>query len=175
MFIETTSIINYVIYDRVFWIYFIVTLFFITIGVTLLASATDPYMLLVIVLWLLTNIILIIVTYNISLKFSPNQNSEICIIDKDVGCFSSDNRLWLLINVIFIILLVLSVLWAGELQNSDGEQIRNISGIFILLGGILLIVLTLINNKNIYLISFWLLIAYLLIWFGLILYFMIQS
>lgn len=158
-----------VIHDRVFWIYFIVTFFFIIIGVGSILSSTDPNLILISILWLLSNVALMILTYHASIKWGPvdpNNNSQICFVDNNSGCFDTGNRVWLFINLLFITLLIISTIWAGELRNQDGGPLKTTSGILILLGGLLLCRL----NNHIYSIPFWVAIAYLIIWFGLTLY-----
>lgn len=165
-----------IINDRVFWIYFIVTLFFIIIGIGSIMGSGDPYMLLISIIWLLSNIALMILTYHASLRWGPtdinDNNNQICVIDQNSGCFDTGHRVWLFINVIFIALLILSVLWAAELGNSDSGALRTMSGVLILLGGLLLCGFASGYKfmHNIYIIPFWMAVGYLVIWFGLTFY-----
>lgn len=162
---------NTVIHDRIFWIYFIVTLFFIIIGVGSIISSTDPHMIIITILWLLSNIALMIVVYHASVTWGPidDENTLICVVDSNSHCFDANNRVWLLINVLFIALLILSILWAGELSNVDASPLRTMSGVLILLGGLLLGGLILARLRT-YVIPFWVSVAYLIIWYGLTLY-----
>lgn len=178
-----------IIHDRVFWIYFIVTFFFIIIGVGSILTSSDPYMITISILWLLSNVALMIIVYHASIKWgptNPDDNSQICFVDNNSGCFDAGNRVWLFINVLFIVLLIISTLWAGELRNQDGGPLRTMSGILILLGGLALVGLSskrldteysMFNtfNTNIYNIPFWVTVAYLIIWFGLTLYVVVLS
>jgi hypothetical protein len=158
------SIIN----DRIFWIYLIVTLFFLIIGVGSILMSNDPNFIILSVMWLLGNIALMIIVYHTSIKWGP-PDSQICFIDDNSGCFDSGNRVWLFVNFLFIALLIISILWAGELGNSG--SLNNMSGILILLGGLMLFQLLNHKSKTNYLnISFWICIFYLVIWFGLTLY-----
>ena len=77
------------------------------------------------------------------------------------------------IDAIYLSLLVVSTLWAAELGNLDGGPLRTISGIFILLGGLLLFGLA-TNNYDMYTLSYWVALAYIIIWVSLTLYVAIE-
>lgn len=161
--------------DRIFWIYFIITLFFVIIGMSTIVISDDPYLIVISILWFLSNVALMILVYHVSINWgpkNPSNNEQICVVDTNSQCFDENNRTWLLVNLLFIILLIFSVLWAGELRNTDESPLRTISGIVILLGGLILCALAKGNNfmYHIYITPFWVAIAYLLIWFGLTLY-----
>lgn len=190
--IKTMSVIN----DRIFWIYFIVTVFFIIIGLSLIFVSNNPYVTSISILWLLSNILLMVVVYDISVKWAPvdvnNPQSQICFVDNNSRCFDSDNRVWLFINVIFIVLLILSTLWASELCNAYSNSnstnnvnnnnqtlkpMRTVSGILIILGGLILTgYIDPLNFYHPYLYSvvFWFAIIYIVIWVGLTLYVVIN-
>lgn len=177
----------FIIHDRVFWIYFIVTFFFIIIGVGSILTSDDPNFIIVSILWLLSTVALMIIVYHASIKWGPidpEDNSQICVVDSNSGCFDAGNRVWLFINVLFIVLLIISILWAGELRNQDGGPLRTMSGIVILLGGLILAALASSRldteyfntfSTNIYNMPFWIAVAYLIIWFGLTLYVVIST
>lgn len=164
------------LYDRIFWIYFIIALFFIILGIGFIISATDTYMLIIALLWLLSVILLLIIVYHGSIYWSPGPpNNPICVADGTTSYFDPSNRVWLSINILFVLLLVFSVLWAAELINVDGGVLRMLSGVLILLGG--LILCTLSTNYS-YLnaaVPFWASVAYLFIWFGLTMYIIMTS
>lgn len=166
---------TFIVHDRIFWIYFIVTLFFIIIGVGCILSSNNEYMIVIAILWLLSNVALMILVYHASINWAPidpESNMQICVADVNSGCFDANNRVWLLVNILFIFLLIIATLWAGELNNQDSGPLRTMSGILILLGG--LVLCTLANGKsftqNVYITPFWVAIVYLMIWFGLTLY-----
>lgn len=176
-----------IVNDRVFWIYFIVTLFFIIIGVGAILGSDDPHMIVIAVFWLLSSVALMIVVYHTSINWgpvNPESDTQICVIDANSGCFDAINRVWLFINVLFIVLLILATLWAGELGNQDGSPLRSMSGVLILLGGLILCGLAggrlnaednhvIFDHKfvhDIHIIPFWVAVGYLIIWFGLTLY-----
>lgn len=161
---------NNIIHDRIFWIYFIITLFFVIIGMGSIIASRDPYMLIIAILWLLANVSLMIIIYHASINWGPidEKNGLICVVDQNSKCFDPDNRIWLFVNVLFIVLLILSILWAGELSNVDAGPLRTMSGVLILLGGLLLYYVGLSRIR--YIVPFWISIAYLIIWFGLTLY-----
>lgn len=163
-----------IIDDRIFWIYFIVTIFFIIIGVGLIVMSNDPYVISITMLWLVSNLMLMILVYYTSLRWSPNDIEEqICVIDANSQCFDINNRTWLYVNILFIILLIISTLWAGELGNTDGSPIRTMSGVLVLLGGIILCKLSINDlHKREFICSFpfWVAIGYLIIWLSLTLY-----
>jgi hypothetical protein len=158
---------NIILSDRIFWIYFIITIFVIIIGVTFIVTSSNlsnANLLILICLWIITNICLMIMIYLSSYRLGP---SGICVIDPDSNCFSYDNRIWLFVNIIYVLLLIISILWGCELNNTDPGPLRDMSGILILLGGILLIGLSI---DRIYSVLFWISFLYLLIWYILTLY-----
>lgn len=162
--------------DRIFWIYFIITLFFIIIGMVAILTSDDPYLIIISILWFLSNIALMILVYHASINCGPRNpinNEQICVADINSRCFDENNRMWLFVNLLFIVLLIFSVLWAGELRNTDESPLRTISGILIILGGLILCGLA--NNFTHYMYIFWVTISYLLIWFGLTLYVVIAN
>jgi hypothetical protein len=165
-----------IINDRIFWIYFIVTLFFIILGMGAILTSNDPYMIIISILWLLSNVALMILVYHASVRWGPSDpndiTTQICVVDANSRCFDPDNRVWLFVNILFIALLIVSLLWAGELGNKDAGPLRTMSGILILLGGLLFCGLASGREfmYNIYITPFWVSVGYLLIWFGLTLY-----
>ena len=180
-----------IINDRIFWIYFIVTFFFIIIGIGSILGSGNPYMIIISILWLLGNVALLILVYHASIKWAPiginDEYPQICVVDVNSGCFEANNRVWLFINILFLILLIISALWAGELGNADGGPLRKMSGILILLGGLVLLSLnrqshfkddeSIYNTiyDDIYTIPFWIGILYIVIWFGLTFYVIINT
>lgn len=170
-----------IINDRIFWIYFIVTLFFIIIGVGAILSSNDPNMIIISIIWLLSNVVLMILVYHASVRWGPvdptNEDNQICFVDDNSGCFDASNRVWLFINILFIAMLIISTLWAGELGNVDGGPLRTMSGVLMILGGLLLCSLAGGRQfmNDIYVIPFWIAVGYLIIWFGLTLYVALTS
>ena len=152
------------VYDRIFWIYFIVALFFAILGVGYIITSIDDHMLIIMVLWLLSIVLLLIIVYHASIYWSPG---PVCVVDGNSQCFEPSNRIWLLINIGFVVLLILSTLWAAELSNLDAGPLRPLSGVLILLGGLVLCSLSTYLTADI---PFWSCVAYLFIWFGLAMY-----
>lgn len=148
--------------DRVFWIYFIITLFFIIVGSSLIVTSNIPHMFTILIIWTISIFALMIIVYKASIKWGPSANN-VCFVDYDAKCFEPSNRVWSFINIIFIILLILSVLWAGELSNLDTSTIKSMSGVLILLGGITLAALI---DQGTFIIT----LLYLVIWFCLTFY-----
>ncbi len=171
---------NIIIYDRIFWIYFSVTLFFIIIGMTSMISyATNLKTLIISMIWLISMILLMIVIYHASLTWGPKDpqcGSAICVADPQSGCFESNNRIWLMINIIFVVLLLLSTLWANEINNSiasmSSVKISDMASILIILGGLWLFSLNFYNrnNNNSNILSYWIIVCYVILWFGLSFY-----
>lgn len=155
-----------IIYDRIFWIYFIVTFFFIIIGMTFILSSTVSYMIPISILWLLSNVFLMIIFYHASIRWQPG-SYDICVLDSNSECFNPSNRIWLFVHFLFILLLIFAVLWAGELGNTNASLIKSLSGIFILLGGLLLFKFSSVSQFTL---PFYISIFYLLIWFILSFY-----
>lgn len=159
------------LYDRIFWIYFIIALFFIILGIGFIISATDSYMLIIAILWLLSVILLLIIVYHGSIYWSPGPvNNPTCVADGTTCYFEPSNRVWLSINILFVLLLVFSVLWAAELINVDGGVLRMLSGVLMLLGGLILCALSTNYSYLNATIPFWASVGYLFIWFGLTMY-----
>lgn len=178
-FTQNTNIMTFAMHDRIFWIYFIVTLFFIIIGLSLILSSNIPNMISISILWVISNMALMIVVYDASIKWSPNIDNDniVCFIDSKSWCFEPSNKIWIFINVMFILLLIFGTIWAGELHNIQSGSTGSMSGVIILLGGLLLC--GLISNRNIIYngtlyIPFWMSILYLLLWFILTMYVIIS-
>lgn len=163
--------INYLIQDRIFWIYFIIALFFIIIGLTCLSYYKSPYVLILSALWLLSSIFFLVIIYHTSILWNPTDDNNllICFVDADVGCLKSSNKFWLLINFFFIFILIFSVLWTSELYNPNPSFLKPFSGIIILISSLLLFSFSLPHlNKNS--LFYWSFLFYLVIWFWLTLY-----
>src|SRR5436190_807381 len=107
-----------IIDDRIFWIYVIITLFFIIIGIGLIVSSNDANLIAINILWLISMLALMINAYYIY-----NEN---------------ESYFKLFIIIIFISLLIISVLWTGELWNKNDNQLLLIFTMLILLGGFIL-------------------------------------
>lgn len=157
--------------DRVFWIYFIITLFFVIIGISSILSSANAYLVFISLVWLITNVCLMVLVYITSINWWKNENSQVCppvtsITDPSSGCFKENNRIWLYINILFFLLLLASTIWASEINNTSDSLVKPICGILILLGGLLLA-----NLTNFYVDTiiqpFWLAVTYLLLWTGL--------
>lgn len=164
-----------VLNDRILWIYFIVTLFFIIIGLNLILTSSSIYSLILGVAWLFGHIALMFLVYYVSLSWSAN-------------------KMWLFINLVYIALIFMSLLWVQELDNIEHSYLRTMSGIIMILGGLLLLGLGIYPQNHIdaysqnemdtypqneiypqnrstwYYDSIMPGIAYLLLWFGLTLY-----
>lgn len=140
-----------IITDRVFWIYFIVVLFFLIIGSELIVTSNDENLISITILWIVSNLALLIIVYYAH------------------EYYYQQNTYWIFINALFIALLVVSTIWAGELGNNNAGPLRVMSGILILLGGLILYSLS--NNEyDSYTIPYWISIGYLLLWSGFTLY-----
>jgi len=165
-----------IIHDRIFWIYFIVTFFFIIIGVGSILSSSDPYLIIISIFWLLSNIFLMILVYHASVNWGPS-HTLLSTDSTSSKFFHPDTLVWIFVNVSFIVLLILSILWAAELRNRDNGPLRTMSGVLILLGGLILCALAYERNysNHQYITPFWFSVAYLIIWFGLTLYAAITS
>ena len=138
-----------VIDDRIFWIYVIITLFFIILGVGLIISSNDQNLISINILWLISMLALMINAYYIY-----NNN---------------DNYFKIFIIIIFISLLIISLLWTGELWNKNDNQLLIIFSVLILLGGFILFGLR-TEGSDINTISYWTSLIFVTIWLCLILY-----
>jgi CDP-diglyceride synthetase len=135
--------------DRIFWIYVIITLFFIIIGIGLIISSNDPNLIAINILWLISMLALMVSAYYIY-----NDN---------------DDYFKIFIIIIFISLLIISVLWTGELWNKNDNQLLIIFSVLILLGGLILFNLR-IESDDINTVSYWSLLLFIAIWLSLILF-----
>lgn len=115
--------------DRIFWIYLIIVLAFIVIGAASLATINKDYIMIIVILWIFSNIFLLLLVYQTVRQFN---------------CCNSSNITWLLINGLFLIILVLSTIWTFEMANGST------SGIFIILGGLLMYVIIQSTVTNTY-------------------------
>ena len=138
-----------IIDDRIFWIYVIITLFFIIIGVGLIVSSNDINLIAINILWLISMLALMVSAYYI---YSENES-----------------YLKLFVIIIFISLLVISVLWTGELWNKNDNQLLIIFTMLILLGGFILFNLR-SETYDVNTISYWSSLIFITIWLFLILY-----
>lgn len=170
-----TSVID----DRVFWIYFIVTLFFIILGLSMILSSGDPHAIILSVVWLISMVVLMVIVYDASRKWDPNRDdgsNQVCLLDSQSWCVTPSNKMWFVVNILFVLLLILSTVWAAELHNTESSPTGTISGVVILLGGLLLCGLTAgANGSALHInstltVPFWVAIVYLLLWLGLTLY-----
>lgn len=140
-----------IITDRIFWIYFIIILFFLIIGSGLIIVSNDVNLITITILWIISNLALLIIVYYAHEYYYEN------------------NRYWVFINALFIALLVIATIWAGELGNNNAGPLRVMSGILILLGGLILYSLSNDEYEK-YIIPYWLSIGFLLLWLGFTLY-----
>ena len=157
--------------DRTFWVYFIIVLVFIIIGASALLSASQTGVIVLVAIWVLVNIILVLI---------------LCCL---VRMSSSDYCSWF-IYVIFASLLLFSTIWAVEFKGPNvNVLLRNMAGIIVLLGSLVLVKMSLIkSNGNILSpsvhsneiilsppvesdrsqLSVWLTVVYALVWLGLV-------
>lgn len=157
-----------IVADRIFWIYFIITLFFVIIGLSFIITSNDPYTLVISIVWLLSNILLMIIVYDASRWWHTEGTPDICIVDANTWCLQPDNKIWGFINMLFILLLILGTIWSGELGNTEQDSSTSLSGVFILLSG--LVLTSLITRQQQKTFPFWMSVVYLVIWFALTLY-----
>ena len=124
--------------NRTFCIYFIITLIFIIIGATSILIGNNPYKIIIMLLWMLANVMLLCLIYHSSYILSPNIYKNSCLLDSNTKCFEVNHRIWVLINLLYIIILILSTFWASELNNPHSAQFNTCSGVLIILSGLLL-------------------------------------
>ena|SRR5438105_4319269 len=120
---------------RRFWIYFIISLFFIIVGLTVSTndSSTDVSISIAIVtLWIVSGLLLFVVAFRLS------ESSGFYSPDKEKRLTSKPNVLWFIINAMYVIYLVLSIVWISELSNGS-LLIRTVFGVMIILVGLVLL------------------------------------
>ena len=143
-----------IIDNRTFWIYFIITFTFIVIGTTFILNSDNYYKFIIMFIWMISNVLLLCLIYHSSYLLSPlmklkpcsngenplleNTYRDCCVIDSDSKCLEPKNRIWLYINILYIILLILSTVWATELNNVNAKGFLSCAGVIIILGGLLL-------------------------------------
>lgn len=88
---------------RVFWIYFIVTLFFLIIGLGSLFATSAPLWL--ILTWTLATLLLMVATYFTYLEF---------------------NQIWWL-TVLFVFMLVVSHMWTFEVTDRQTDTLASLT------------------------------------------------
>ena len=164
----------YISSDRVFWIYFIVCLFIIIIGLIFIVRYDNSYYPALAVFWTLAMICLTLLVYYAASEWSPYSDGQICVIDNKSDCFDSRNRMWLFVNLLFVIVLIFSILWAAELNNIDNSPLCAISGIIVLMIGLLLVKLAVGRNDTYNVNGFWIGVLYLILWLGLTIYVVIS-
>jgi len=144
----------YIIDDRLFWIYLIIILVFVVIGISAIVGNTDSLISVIIILWIIVNVILLFLVY-LAMTYAVHFSG--------INCF--------LLNCVFVFILIFSTLWASEFTYATGDTLRSMAGVLTILGALLFLVL-IIPNKDIN--AIWLNIAYVFIWMGLTIYVTIQ-
>lgn len=144
--------------NRLFWIYFFFAFFFSIIGVSyLIVFQKQVYFL--VPLWLLTQALLLLITYQVTRCYYQGLLNFNCQIKKIK---------WVTANLLFLLLLFFSMAWTMQLQN---KQVLVIFSVLNILGGMLF--LSLINQKKNLDFSFLpikLCLVYILSWIVLSLY-----
>ena len=177
-----------IIDNRTFWIYFIITFIFIVIGTTFILISDNYYKFIIMFVWMISNVLLLCLIYHSSyllsplIKLKPCSTSEnyvslerykdCCVIDSDSKCLEPKNRIWLYINILYIIILILSTVWTTEINNLNAKGFLTCSGVIIVLGGLLLSLHSgndIIHNPSIFS------IGHLAIWICLSIYVAIKS
>ena len=147
---------------RIFWIYFTFVFFFAILG-TIYLLEINFYLTLI---WILSKIFLVIIIYYSSINWAPvdNNNNPICPFDVNSDIFNKKNRKWLFINILFVIILILSLLWAMQIKIDSNLIVNNISILIIILG---IVLYSLSNNIPllIYIFYFvsWFILAFIII------------
>lgn len=128
-----------------------ITVLFIIIGLKFLVVANNENIIIISILWLMSIILLMIMVIHSSIAYYKNS--------------------WIFTNALFLYLLIMSSFWAGEFNNNDDDSIKTISGILIILGGLLMCSLATNKFNNFFCTCiFWISVCYILIWFSLTLY-----
>jgi hypothetical protein len=164
-----------IIDDRVFWIYFIIILFFDIIASWLILTSNTYHYTIITILIIVSSILLLITTYHISLLLSPNKNNDICFLDRNSQCLAPTNRLWFIVNLLFIILIVLSVVWSAYFEETENEIFfKAMMGIIILLISLIFCMYSYTITPS-YSLPFWSAVAYTLIWFCITMYYVLLT
>lgn len=162
-----------IIDDRAFWIYFIIILFFDIIASWLILTSNIYHYAIITFLIIFSSILLLITTYHISLLLSPNKN--VCFLDRNSECLTRTNRIWFIVNLLFIVLTFLSVIWSAYFTETDDEIFfKSMMGIIILLISLIFCMYTYRIAPS-YSLPFWSIIIYTLIWFCIALYYVLLT
>lgn len=148
--------------DRIFWIYCLISLFFTILGVVYL-SQSGQYLILP---WILANGCLLYCAYVLSLAYAPFSNCSNIELYDEKGCIYKSSWMWIFVNLIYLAILVVSLLWCTEYSNEQAGLFRSTSTILVIIGGFALLALARNFEKkyNYFSPFFWLIIAFILIW-----------
>lgn len=143
---------------RRFWIYFIISLFFIIIGLTLSLNevkyldSNTPIA--TVTIWIISSLLLFILVFQLSEK-SKFYSEKRKIIE------------WSIINGIYVLYLILSIIWISELHNRSSSMLRTIMGVLIILGGLVLLRVSLNDGDRILRQDVILIFLFCVLWFVL--------
>lgn len=148
-----------IIYDRIFWIYFMVTIFFLIIGLNFIisnATITNKQQIIISMFWAISIINIFIVVYYLTYFIAGNTND--CINTNNISCLSAQNRSLCIINIVFIIILFLATIWTSDFK-------QPLLGVSILIAGLIICA-----YSYPYPIVFWLALTFLLLWLTITVY-----
>ena len=139
-----------IIYDRIFWIYFIVMVFFLIIGLNFIitnTSLTNSKAIIIGMFWAISIINIFIVIYFLT-----------HYITYQATCLESNNRSLLIINIIFILILILATIWTTDFK-------QPLLGVGVLIGSLIICA-----YSYPFPFVFWLALTFLLLWLSITFY-----
>jgi hypothetical protein len=140
-----------IIYDRVFWIYFIVMSFFLIIGLNFIITntlLTNSKAIIIGMFWAISIINIFIVIYYLT-HFITSQL---------MPCPEKNNRSLLIINIVFIVILILATVWTTDFK-------QPLLGVGVLIGSLIICA-----YSYPFPFVFWLSLTFLLLWLSITFY-----
>lgn len=153
---------DFFVQDRVFWVYCLVSLFFTILGIVFLSYNNKGTYL--IFPWTVGNICLLYCVYMLSLSYIPFQICTARVLDNP--CLIKSSWKWISVNVIYLAILIISLLWCVDYGNPQAGIFRSISVVLVLIGGLALLAFYRDVEKYYNYVSpfFWTLVGFLLVW-----------
>jgi len=140
-----------IIYDRVFWIYFIVMSFFLIIGLNFIITNTllpNSKAIIISMFWAISIINIFIVIYYLT-HFITSQS---------MPCPERNNRSLFIINIVFIVILILATVWTTDFK-------QPLLGVGVLIGSLIICA-----YSYPFPFVFWLSLTFLLLWLSITFY-----
>lgn len=149
--------------DRLFWVYCLVSLFFTILGVVYLSQSNGSYL---IFPWVISNMCLLYCIYILSIAYMPSISCFDLQNREDITCSIKSSWKWIIVNLIYLAILIIGLLWCTDYSNPQAGIFRSISVILVIIGGLSLLAFgrNVEKSYNYYSPFFWTMTFFLLIW-----------